>query len=168
MSHPDDGQADVPTAAAVIARRESAYARINHWRNATRDLVLTGAATAVTADREVSPGVVSLVLTATALSNDLLLADSGKVALSSRAGQADVPMRVVPMRLDILSDLPTLRVQGHDVTERMQLRLAVKLTARNVHTAALSVLTCDYDSVDLDPLSPFAVLPFEPQHWAAP
>jgi hypothetical protein len=96
-----------------------------------------------------------------------LLADTGNIVLTSRRDHADArshPMRVVPMRLDMLSDLPAIRVLGRGVTEPTRLRLVVELTARNPHTDTTSVMTCEYDSVLLDAQRPLAVLDFQPQH----
>ena len=68
------------------------------------------------------------------------------------------------MRLDMLSDLPTIRVLGLGMTESTHLRLAVELTARNPHTDTTSVMTCECDSVLLDPQTPLALLDFQLQH----
>ena len=68
------------------------------------------------------------------------------------------------MRLDTLSELPAIRVLGHDVTEPIRLRLVVELTARNPHTAATAVMPCQYDSIPLDAHTPHAVLDFQLQH----
>ena len=68
------------------------------------------------------------------------------------------------MRLDMLSDLPAIRVLGRGVTEPTRLRLVVELTARNPHTDTTSVMTCEYDSVLLDAQTPLAVLDFQLQH----
>jgi hypothetical protein len=54
-------------------------------------------------------------------------------------------MRVVPIQLDMLSDLPAICVRGRGMTEPTQLRLVVELTARNLHTDTTSVMTCKYD-----------------------
>jgi hypothetical protein len=129
--------------------------------------VLTGATATAAADPAQSRGEISITLTGTALSNDLLLADSGNIALRSLGDHTDAhchTMRVVPMRLDMLSDLPTIRVLGLGMTEPTHLRLAVELTARNPHTDTTSVMTCECDSVLLDPQTPLALLDFQLQH----
>jgi hypothetical protein len=123
-------------------------------------------ATAAT-HRPQSQGSISITLTGKALSNDLLLADTGVIAMRSLGHHRDARrhlMRVVPMRLDILSGLPAIRVLGRGVTEPMQLRLVVELTALNPHTATASVMTCEFDSVLLDARTPLAVLEFQLQH----
>ena len=66
--------------------------------------------------------------------------------------------------LDMLSDLPAIRVLGRGMTEPTQLRLVVELTARNPHTDTTTVMTCEYDSVLLDAQTPFALLDFQLQH----
>jgi hypothetical protein len=68
------------------------------------------------------------------------------------------------MRLDMLSDLPAIRVLGRGVTGPTRLRLVVELTARNPHTDTTSVMRCEYDSVLLDAQTPLAVLDFQLQH----
>ncbi|MEW2482887.1 hypothetical protein AB0876_25170 [Mycobacterium sp. NPDC049093] len=73
-------------------------------------------------------------------------------------------MRVVPMRLDALSNLPVVHVSGRDLTEPTQLGLVVELTARNPHTGTTSVMTCEFESVCLDPQTPAALLDFQLQH----
>jgi hypothetical protein len=73
-------------------------------------------------------------------------------------------MSVVPMRLDILSDLPAIRVLGHGMTQPAQLQLVLELTARNPHNGTASVMTCEFDSVRLDPQTPLALLDFDLQH----
>src|SRR5260370_24260989 len=108
-------------------------------------------------DMPQSQGSISISLTGNALSNDLLLAETGDIGLTSFRDHADTrrhPMRVVPMRLDMLSDLPAIRVLGRGVTEPTLLRLVVELTARNPHTDATSVMACEYDSVRLDAQTP--------------
>ena len=146
---------------------DSEDARAHQWRDATRELVLTAATATAAADPPQSHGSISITLTGKALSNELLLADTGNIALTSLGDHADThshPMSVVPMRLDLLSDLPAIRVLGHGVTEPMRLRLVVELTARNPHTDTTSVMTCEFDSVLLDPQTPLAVLDFQLQH----
>jgi quercetin dioxygenase-like cupin family protein len=151
---------------AATAGHDPGNARAHQWRVATRDLVLAGATAMAAADPPQSRGSISIALTGKALSNDLLLADTGNIALTSLGDQADAhshPMSVVPMRLDMLSDLPAIRVLGCGVTEPTQLRLVVELTARNPHTDTTSVMTCEFDSVLLDARIPLAVLDFQPQ-----
>jgi hypothetical protein len=135
---------------AATTGHDSEYERAHQWRDATRELVLAEATATATADQPRSQGSISITLTGNALSNDLLLADTGYIALTSLREHVDShshPMRVLPMRLDILSDLPAIRVLGRGVTEPTRLRLVVELTARNPHTETTSVLTCGYDSV---------------------
>lgn len=111
-------------------------------------------------------GSVSITLTGSALSNDLLLAHSGNIALTSLGDHTTArshPMKVIPMRLDMLSELPAIRVLGRGVTEPTQLRLVVELTARNPHTDASPVMACEFHSVVLDVRNPLAVLDFQPQ-----
>ncbi len=143
------------------------YERAHQWRAATRGLVLLGATAMATSDQPQSQGSISITLTGKALSNDLLLADTDAIALASLSDHADPriqPMRVVPMPLDMLSDLPAICVLGRGMTEPTQLRLAVELTARNPHNDTTSVLTCEYESVLLDAQMPLVVLDFELQH----
>ena len=119
------------------------------------------------ADQPQSRGSISITLTGKAQSIDLLLAETGNIALTSLGDRADArnhPMRVVPMRLDMLSDAPVIRVLGRGVTEPTQLRLVVELTACNPHSDTTSVMTCEYDSVRLDSQTPVALLDFQLQH----
>ena len=152
---------------AATAGHDSEYERAHQWRDATRELVLTGATAMAAADQPQSQGSISITLTGNALSNDLLLADTGNIVLTSLRDHADArshPMRVVPMRLDMLSDLPAIRVLGRGVTVPTRLRLVVELIARNPHTDTTSVMRCEYDSVLLDAQRPLAVLDFQLQH----
>jgi hypothetical protein len=146
MSRPADSHADTTAAAAHSTRTDTGAATADHdpeyerahlWRDATRELVLAGATAMAAADQPQSRGSISITLTGKAQSIDLLLADTGNIALTSLGDHVDVrshSMRVVPMRLDMLSDLPAIRVLGRGVTEPTQLRLVVELTARNPHT----------------------------------
>ena len=152
---------------AAAIGHDSEYERAHQWREATRELVLAEATAMAAADPPQSQCSISITMTGNALSNDLLLADSGIIVLTSLRDHADVgshPMRVVPMRLDMLSDLPAVRVLGRDVTEPTRLRLVVELTARNPRTDTTSMMRCEYDSVLLDARTPLAVLDFQPQH----
>ena len=176
MSRPTDSHADTIAAAAHPTRTDTGAATIGHdsenarahqWRDATRQLVLAAATAMAAADRPQSQGSISIILTGKAQSVDLLLADTGSIAFTSLGDHADArshPMRVVPMRLDMLSDLPAIRVLGRGVTEPTQLRLVVELTACNPRTDATSVMRCEYDAVRLDAQSPLALLDFQPQH----
>ena len=152
---------------AATTGHDSEYEPAHQWREATRELVLAGATAMAAADQ---PQVAMLDLdhvTGNALSNDLLLAETGTIMLTSPRDHSYArshPMRVLPMRLDTLSELPAIRVLGHDVTEPIRLRLVVELTARNPHTAATAVMTCQYDSIPLDVQTPLAVLDFQLQH----
>jgi hypothetical protein len=140
--------------------------RAHQWRDATRELVLTAGTAMAAADRPQSLGSISITLTGNALSNELLLADTGNIVFTSLCDHADTrshPMKVVPMRLDLLSDPPAIRVLGRGVIEPARLRLVVELTARKPHTDITSVMTCEYDSVLLDAQAPLAVLNFELQ-----
>jgi hypothetical protein len=104
-------------------------------------------------------------LTGNSLSNDLLLANTGDVALASLSDHAKpgrYQMRVVPIRLDILSEPPAILVLGRNMIEPMQLRLVLELTASNPHTDTTSVMACEFDSVHLDARTPFALLDFQP------
>jgi quercetin dioxygenase-like cupin family protein len=151
---------------AATTGHDTEDARAHEWRDATRELVLTAANASVAADPVQSHGSISITMTGNALSNELLLADTGNIPLTSAVDHADAhchPMTVIPMRLDLLSDLPAIRVQARGVTEPMRLRLAVELTARNAHTDTTSVLTCEFDSVLLDARTPLAVLAFQLQ-----
>jgi hypothetical protein len=148
-------------------RHDPEYERAHQWRAATRELVLADATAMAAADPPQSQCSISITLTGNALSNDVLLADTGIILLTSlrdRAGVSSHPMRVLPMRLDLLSDLPVVHVLGRGVTEPTLLRLVVQLTARNPHTDTTSVMRCAYDSVLLDVQTPFAVLDFQIQH----
>ena len=152
---------------AATTGHDSEYEQVHQWREATRELVLAEATAMAAADQPQSQGSISITLTGNALSNDVVLADTGNIVLTSLRDHADSrshPMRVVPMRLDTLSDLPAIRVLGHGVTEPMRLRLVVELTACNPHTETTSVMTCGYDSVLLDAQTPLAVLDFQLQH----
>jgi hypothetical protein len=149
---------------AATTGHDSEYERAHQWREATRELVLAEATAMAGADRPQSQCSISITLTGNALSNDLLLADTGIIVLTSLRDRTDGsshPMRVVPMRLDMLSDLPAIRVMGRGMTEPTRLRLVVELTARNPHTDTTSVMTCEYDSVLLDAQTPLAVLDFQ-------
>jgi hypothetical protein len=125
-------------------------------------------ATATTAsDRPHRQGSISITLIGKALSNDLLLADTGAIAFSSLGDHADArihPMRVLPMQLDALGDLPVVCVLGQGITGPTRLQLVVDLTARNPHTDETSVITCSYDSVVLDAKTPLVRLDFKPWH----
>ena len=143
------------------------YEPAHRWRDATRELVLVGATAIAAADPPHSQGSISIALTGIALSNDVLFADTGSIVLTSLREHTEArchPMRVLPMRLDMLSDLPAIRVLGRDVVEPTRLRLVVELTARNPHTDTTSVMTCEYDSVLLDAQTPLAVLNFRIPH----
>jgi hypothetical protein len=97
----------------------------------------------------------------------LLLAETGIIALAPPGDQEEArshPMRVLPMRLDMLSDLPAVCVLGRGVAYPTRLRLAVELTARNPHSGTTSAMKCEYDSVLLNAQTPLAVLDFQPQH----
>jgi hypothetical protein len=152
---------------AATTGHHTEYARAHQWREATRELVLAGATAVAAAEPQQAQCAVSITLTGNALSNDLLLADTGIIVLTSLRDHAHArshPMRVLPMRLDMLSDLPAIRVLGRGVTEPTRLRLVVELTARNTHTGTTAVMTCEYDSVLLDAQTPLAVLDFQLQH----
>ncbi len=152
---------------AAARGHDSEYERAHQWREATRELVLAGATAMAAADPSQSQCSISITVTGNALSNDLLLADTGIIMLTSLRDHAYArghPMRVVPVRLDMLSDLPAIRVLGRGVTEPTRLRLAVELTAHNPHTDNTSVMTCEYDSVLLDVKTPLAVMDFQLQH----
>jgi quercetin dioxygenase-like cupin family protein len=166
-----DGDVDTTAAAThtgtATTSQESGYERVHQWRAATRGLVLLGATAMAAYDQPQSQGSISITLTGKALSNDLLLADTGTIALTALGDHADGrihPMRVVPMRLDMLSDLPAICVRGRDMTKPTELRLVLELTAHNPHTATTSVMTCEYDSVLLDARTPLVLLDFELQH----
>ncbi|MGV0786005.1 hypothetical protein ABQF33_03705 [Mycolicibacterium sp. XJ2] len=111
-------------------------------------------------------GSISVTLTGKSLSNDLLLGYTGDIALPSLSDHADAcryQMRVVPVRLDILSELPAVLVMGRDMIEPTQLRLAIEMTARNPRTDTTLVMACQYDSVRLDALTPATSMDFQPQ-----
>jgi hypothetical protein len=152
---------------AATAGHDFGYDPAHQWRHATRELVLTGATTLAAADEPQAQGSISITLTGNALSNNLLLAETGTIVLTSPRDHSHPrshPMRVLPIRLDTLSELPAIRVLGHGVTEPIRLRLVVELTARNPHTADTAVMTCQYDSIPLDAQTPLAVLDFQLQH----
>lgn len=136
------------------------------WREATRELVLTGVTATAAVDHRHSDGSISITLTGTALGNEVLLADAGNIALSALPDGADAlshPMRVIPMRLDVLSELPSIWVSGRGLTEPTDLHLTVALTARDPHTSTTSVIACEFDSVHLDSEKPHASMEFRPQ-----
>jgi hypothetical protein len=174
VSRPTDSHIDTTAAhstrtdtGAATPDHDSENARAHQWRDATSQLVLAEATVMAATDRPHSRGSISITLTGKAQSIDLLLADTGNIALTSLGDHADVrnhPMRVVPMRLDMLSDPPGIRVLGRGLTEPTQLRLVVELTACNPHTDTTSVMTCEYDSVRLDSQMPLALLDFHLQH----
>jgi hypothetical protein len=140
---------------------------VDKWREATREMVLFAASAIAAADQPQSGGSISITMTSNALSNDLLLADTGNIALTSLGDHAHPhrhSMSVVPMRLDLLSDLPAIRVLGHGMTEPTQLRLVLELTARNPHNGTASVMRCAFDSVRLGPQTPLVLLDFDLQH----
>jgi hypothetical protein len=127
-------------------------------------MVLAAATAMAAVDRPRSQGSISIALTGKALSNDLLLADTGNIALTSLGDHADVrshPMKVIPMRLDMLSDPPVIRLLGRGLIQTTLLRLMVKLTARNPLSDTTTIMSCEYDSVRLDALTPFALLDFQ-------
>jgi hypothetical protein len=110
-------------------------------------------------------------MTGTALSNDLLLADTGSIALASLGGTEDAvhhSMSVVPMRLDMLSEVPVINVVGSEISAPTHLRLLVELSVRNPHTDTISVMMCEFDSVYLDPRTPTDRLDFRPQRARPP
>jgi hypothetical protein len=167
MSRPTDSQADTTAAGAVKTSRDSKYTRAHRWRDATREMVLTAAAAMATADHPQSQGSISITLIGTALSNDLVLADSGDIALTSLGDHADGrshPMNVIPMRLDMLSDPPAIRLLGRGLTEPTRFRLVVELTAHDPHNDTTLVMACEYDSIRLDAHTPLALLDFQLQH----
>ena len=152
---------------AATTGHDLGYDRAHQWRHATRELVLTAATALAAADEPQAQSSISITLTGNALSNDLVLAESRNIALTAPRDHSHPrshPMRVLPMRLDTLSELPAIRVLGHDLTEPIRLRLVVELTARNPHTATTAVMTCRYDSIPLDAQTPLAVLDFQLQH----
>jgi quercetin dioxygenase-like cupin family protein len=167
--HVDTKAAAAATRTGIGAARighEYGYERAHQWRAATRGLVLHRASVMAASDQPHSPGSISITLTGKALDNDLLLADTGTIALTSLGSRANARillMRVVPMQLDMLSDSPTICVQGRGMTEPTQLQLVVELTARNPHTDTTSVMTCKYDSVLLDAQTPLLLMDFELQ-----
>src|SRR5262249_54819391 len=124
VSRPTDSHAETTAAAthstqtdtgAATTAHDSEYEPAHRWRDATRELVLAGATAMAAAHQPQSQGSISITLTGKALSNDLVLADTGNIAMTSIGDHADTrghPMRVVPMRLDMLSDLPAIRVLG--------------------------------------------------------
>ena len=151
---------------AATAGRES-NERAHQWREATRELVLAGATAVAAVHQPQSQGAISITVTGKALSEDLLLADTGTIAITSLGDHADArnhPMSVVPMRLDWLSDPPSIRLLGRGLTQPTQLRLVVELTAYNPHTDTTSVMTCQYNSVLLDAETPLALLDFQLRH----
>jgi hypothetical protein len=162
MSRPADSSARTTAAEAVPTSQD--YERVDQWRDATREMVLTAATAVAATDQPQSRGWISITLTGSALRNDLLLADVGDIELASlgdHAGACSYPMRVVPMRLDMLSDLPAIRILGRGLTEPTQLRLRVELTACNPHTDTTTNMTCEYDSIRLDGRTPSALLEFQ-------
>ncbi len=166
MEAPSRPQAnDDTTVAAAHSVQDSEYERAHRWRNDTRELVLVTAVAVAAVPHARPQGSISITLTGKSLSNDLLLGYTGDIALPSLsdANPGCHQMRVVPVRLDILSELPTILVAGRDVTEPTQLRLVIELTAHNPHTDTKSVMSCEYDSVRLDALTSSAVLYFEPR-----
>ena len=167
MSRPTDSRTDTTDPGAVMTSRDSQYARARQWRDATREMVLTAATAMATAEQPQSHGSISITLIGTALSNDLLLADTGDIALTSLGDHADGyshPMTVIPMRLDMLSDPPTIRLLGHGLTEPTRLRLEVELTARDPQNDTTLVMMCEYDCIHLDAQTPLALLEFRLRH----
>jgi hypothetical protein len=167
MSRSADGNVRTSAAEAVPTWHDWDYERVGQWRDATREMVLTVATAMAATDQPQSQGWLSITLTGSALGNDLLLADVGDIALASlgdHAGACSYSMRVVQMRLDMLSDLPTIRVLGRGLTEPAQLRLGVELTACNPHTDITTIMTCEYNSIRLDARTPSALLDFQLQH----
>jgi hypothetical protein len=164
MSRPSDNHAETPG-------HDVAYERAHQWREATRDLVLVKATVITMTHRPQSQGSISITLTGRALSNDLLLAVTDNIALASSSDQTDASshsMRVVPMRLDMLSDLPEVNVSARDVTEPTYLRLLVQLTAHNPYTDTTSMMACEYHSIRLDAQTPLAQRDFELSHGELP
>jgi hypothetical protein len=141
---------------------ESDSGQVRRWRESTRGLVLAGATATATADPAKSKRSISISLSGNALSNDVLLADTGVFVLAShrRAAAIGHPMRVIPMRLDMLSYPPVVRVQGWGLTAPTRLRLLIELTVRNPNTGAASAMRCEYDSVLLEAEEPLVVLVF--------
>lgn len=145
---------------------DAGYERARHWRDATRELLLIGATAVAAAHPRRPSGSITINVTGSALSNDLLLADTGYVPLTSLAGRQHarrIRMTVVPMRLDMLSDRPSVAVLGQGVGELTQLRLMVELTARNPQTGATTVIACECRSVHLDAQTPRALMDFQPR-----
>ena len=152
---------------ATTPSNDSDYEREHQWREATRELVLVEATVMAAAEPPQSQFSISITLTGNALSNDLLLGETGIIVLTSCLDPAAVdshPMRVLPMRLDILSDVPAVRVLGRNVSEPTRLRVAVELTARNLRTDSTSLMRCEYDRVLLDAQTPLAIMDFRIPH----
>jgi quercetin dioxygenase-like cupin family protein len=153
-----------PTDIDAATGNSSENARVHQWREATRDFVLTGATAMLATEPPQSLGSISITLTGSALSNHLLLADTGNIALTSvgdhSVARGRYPMSVVPMRLDVLDEPPAIRVMGHGLSGPTQLRVMIELTARNSRTDTTSVMTCAVGSVLLDAQAPLAVLDF--------
>ena len=96
-------------AGAATRGHDSGNERAHRWREATHELVLAGATAMAAAHQPQSQGSISITLTGKAMSEDLLLADTGDIAMTSLGDHTDSrshPMSVVPVRLDTLSDLP--------------------------------------------------------------
>ncbi|BBX33250.1 cupin [Mycolicibacterium mageritense DSM 44476 = CIP 104973] len=152
---------------AISASASSDDERKRQWREVTRELVLTGATATVAVPAPQAHASMSISVKGKALSEDLLLATTGNVAMPSVDDNTDTytrSMSVVPMRLDVLSQVPEISVLAHGMTEPAELRLVVELAARNPQNHTASVLRCEFDSVRLDPQAPLARLEFEPQH----
>ncbi|MFG1932640.1 hypothetical protein ACGFK1_18655 [Mycobacterium sp. NPDC048908] len=167
MSHEYDKSPAAIDASHSDAHHDSEYERARQWRDATRELVLVGVSVMAAAHPPQWHGSILITLTGNALSNDVLLAETGNVVMTSLGDQSSGrshPMRVVPIRLDMLSDLPAIHVLGRGVTAETRIRLVIELTARNPRTATTSMMRCEYDSVLLDAGTPFAVLDFQIQH----
>ena len=166
MSRATYSQTDTTAAGAVTTTRDSEYTRAHQWRDATREMVLAAATATATADQPQSQGSISIALIGTSQSIDLMLADTGDIALTSLGDHADGshPMNVIPMRLDMLSNPPAICLRGRGLTEPTRFRLVVELTARDLHNDTTLVMTCEYDSIHLDAPTSLALLDFQLQH----
>lgn len=83
---------------AATAGHDFGYDPAHQWRHATRELVLTSATAQAAADEPQAQSSISITLTGNALSNDLLLAETGTIVLTSPRDHSHPrshPMRVL-------------------------------------------------------------------------
>jgi hypothetical protein len=125
------------------------------WRTQTNDLVLHGAEAIVIADAESAQSAwVSIALSGRALiTNDLLLAHTGRLALSDICqvrGDRGYALSVRPVRFGVLTTAPTVDIRGEGLTAPIRLQLTLRLHLHDRVTQSPAVIRTDFAEIVLD------------------